>query len=108
LKSKFETKKKKKTEKFEKNNQVCFKNKLYLLEIVQLVLALARIFDFKLSGRQVETEKKPIFLVKKSKKCQKTAILGQKTMKNDISDLATRKFELTHCCPIFRVFFFFS
>jgi len=34
------------------------------------------------------------FLVKKSKKCQKTAILGQKTIKNDISDLATRKFEI--------------
>jgi len=48
---------------------------------------------FKLSGRQVETGKKPIFLVKKSKKCQKTAILGQKTVKNEISDLATRKFE---------------
>jgi len=32
-------------------------------------------------------------LVKKLKKCQKTAILDQKTIKNDISDLATRKFE---------------
>jgi len=51
--------------------------------------------EFKLSGRQVETGKKSIFLVKKLKKCQKTAILGQKTTKNDISDLATRKFELS-------------
>ena len=50
---------------------------------------------FKLFGRQVETGKKSIFLVKKSKKCQKTAILGQKTIKNEISDLATRKFEVT-------------
>jgi len=52
---------------------------------------------FKLSGRQVETGKKTIFLVERSKKCQKTAILGQKTTKNDISDLsdlATRKFEI--------------
>jgi len=49
---------------------------------------------FKLSGRQVETGKKSIFLVKKSKKSQKTAILGQKTIKNEISDLATRKFEI--------------
>jgi len=50
--------------------------------------------DFKLSGRQVETGKKSIFLIKKSKKSQKTAILDQKTIKNEISDLATRKFEL--------------
>jgi len=49
--------------------------------------------NFKLSGRQVETGKKSIFLVKKSKKCQKTAILDQKTIKIYISNLATRKFE---------------
>jgi len=49
---------------------------------------------FKLSGRQVETGKKQIFLVKKSKKYQKTAISGQKTIKNENSDLATRKFEV--------------
>jgi len=56
--------------------------------------------SFKLSGRQVGTGKKPIFLVKKSKKCQKTAILGQKRTKIEISDLATRKFEKVAggCC----------
>jgi len=42
---------------------------------------------------RLKREKKLIFLVKKLKKCQKTAILGQKTIKIDISDLATRKFE---------------
>jgi len=55
---------------------------------------IAKHGPFKLSGRQVETGKKSFFLVKKSKKCQKTAILGQKMIKNDISDLATRKFEV--------------
>jgi len=33
---------------------------------------------FKLSGRQVETGKKSIFLVKKSKKCQKNSDFGPK------------------------------
>jgi len=55
--------------------------------------------QFKLSGRQVETGKKSIFLVKKLKKCQKTAILDQKTIKNEISDLATRKFEANDAVP---------
>jgi len=43
---------------------------------------------------RLKREKNQYFLVKKSKKIQKTAILGQKTIKIDISDLATRKFEL--------------
>jgi len=49
--------------------------------------------EFKLSGRSERT-KKSILLVQKSEKCQKTAILDQTRTKNELSDLATRKFEL--------------
>jgi len=42
---------------------------------------------------RLKREKNQFFWSKIQKKVKTTAILGQKTIKNDISDLATRKFE---------------